>query len=709
MTQRSERRAPHLRAILHLWLSLTVYIILPGTVLSAQQRLPVGDGASVVTSALMSADGSIYATSVNQLYRRNDAGVMERIPQANDVVEVRLYDANGDAVLAHIVRMDGSLRKASIALTTDGVSWNHVMTIASGEIPVSAVMTNDEIAVVTVSTIDPAFQAILMTYPLNGGDRHTITLPLSGRSGVKVHRKATGIVISGYVSDDTLAVFGLTDTEPYVERRHPESRRVLVPTGDIGGPVYFHGSGDTLAVDGMPSRSRVILPEGASEVPYELFLVDTTVLLEAAGRFLVSTDGATWTRMVKRPARFTEQSDEALYANDSVMLFSQRGVGLWTYRRDSNAAMVGPSGMQSSAGFVMGKAGGHVLLANSIVDGRYAVEMWKPEDVTGSRRIIHTDAYVPKIFSTPDGAFVSDPVNGLREVNIEGASLEPRGLAGRTITSVAVADGVRLAAADGRLYGQRQAVSDDWALVDIGEGQPMDMVVRNDTAYVVMRVVDHEEGLQSYMLAVVDLRTMTEALRYTLVRDGDGVAFHWMVGTDSTLVVYVGTMLLSSRNGGESWGADVTEIEFAGVPAADGTGWCVPCRNATSIGICVSADAETWYGHALDIPDVDKGIAVISASGYAVGTIDGVYVVTGPLTSVEAGDPDGRGPSDGDLSGPGTVTIVDMRGNIVLREHLSLITRDHVASVTSGLDTGLYVCVVDNGVRRVIRKVVNYR
>lgn len=708
MMERSEGRTSHLQAMLHLWLSLAVCIVVSDSALFAQQRLPVGDGASVVTSALV-WDGRTYATSVNQLYRQNDAGIMERMTQANDVVEVRLYDANGDAILAHIVRTDGSRRTASIALTTDGVSWNHVMTIASGETPVSAVMTNDEIAVVTVSTIDPAFQAILMTYPLHGGDRRTITLPLSGRSGVKVHRKAAGIVVSGYVSDDTLAAFGLTDVEPYVERLYPEARRVLVPTGDIGGPVYFHGSGDTLAVDGLPSRSRIILPEGASEIPYELSLVDTTILIEAAGRFLVSTDGATWTRMVKRPARFTEQGDEALYANDSIMLFSQRSVGLWTYRRDSNAAVIGPSGMQSSAGFVMGTAGGHVLLANSIIDGRYALEIWKPDDVAGSRVVIHTDAYVSKIFSTSDGAFIGDPVNGLREVNIEGASLESRGLVGRTVTSVATSDGVRLAAADGRLYGQRPAVSDEWALVDIGEGQPVDMVMRNDTAYIVMRVIDHEEGLQSYVLAVVDLRTMAESQRYMLVRDGDGLAFHWMIGTKSTLVVYLGDMLLSSRNGGESWGGNPTDIGFAGVPAADGTGWCVPCRNAMSIGICVSADAETWYGYALDIPDVDKGVAVISASGYTVGTVDGVYAVAGPLTSVDEWRHEGGIATNDDLSGPGTVTIVDVRGNVILREHLSAITTDHVVAMMDGLGAGPYICVVDNGARRVVRKIVRYR
>lgn len=708
MMERSERRAPRLRTILRLWLPVAMCIIVSGSALFAQQRLPVGDGASVVTSALVSG-GRIHATSVNQLYRQNDAGIMERIPQANDVVEVRLYDAHGDAILAHIVRIDGSRRTASIALTTDGVAWNHVMSIASGEIPVSAVITNDDIAVVTVSTIDPGFQAILMTYPRNGGERRTVSLPFTGQSGVKVHRTSEGIVVSGYLQGDTLAAFRLTDTDPYVERLYPEARRVIIPLGNVGGRVYFHGSGDTLSVDGLPFRSQIILPEGASTMPYRLSVVETMVLLEAAGRFFVSADGTTWTRMAKRPSRFTEQSDEALFANDSIMLFSQRSVGLWTYRRDSNVAVLGPSGMQSSAGFVVGKAGGHVLLANSIVDGRYALEIWKPDDVAGSRSIVHTDAYVPKIFSTSEGAFIGDPANGLREVDVERASLVSRGLVGRTITSFAANDGVRLAAADGRLYGQRPGVSDDWALVDVGEGQPMDMVVRNDTAYVVMRVIDQEEGLQSYLLAVIDLRTMTESLRYTLVRDGDGLAFHWMVGTNSTLVAYVGNLLLSSGNGGESWGGNITEIGFAGVPSVDGTGWCVPCRNATSIGICVSADAETWYGYALDIPDVDKGLAVVSMSGYTVGTVDGVYAVTGPLTSVGAGDPSGRDVSDGDLSGPGTVTLVDMRGNVVLRKYLTELTPQHVAVVASGVATGLYVCVIDNGVRRVVRRVVNCR
>jgi len=704
----TERTASRLRTMFHLWLSVAMCVVVSDSALLAQQRLPVGDGASVVTSALVS-NGRIYATSVNQLYRQNDAGVMERIAQADDVVEVRLYDASSDAILAHIVRTDGSRRTASIALTTDGATWNHVMSIASGEVPVSAVMTNDDIAVATVSTIDPAFQAILMTYPRNGGERRTVSLPFTGQSGVKVHRKATGIVISGHISDDTLAAFALTDTDPYVERLYPEARRVVVPIGNVGGVIYFHGSGDTLAVDGLPFRSQIILPEGASAIPYRLSVVEAMVLLEAAGRFFVSADGTTWKRMTKQPPRFTEQSDEALFANDSIMLFSQRSVGLWTYRRDSSAAAFGPSGMQSSAGFVMGKASGHVLLANSIVDGRYAIEMWEPDNVSGSRSIIHTDAYVPKIFSTPVGAFIADPANGLREVDIEGASLVSRGLSGRTITSLAANDGVRLAAADGRLYGQQFAMSGEWALIDVGEGQPVDMVMRNDTAYVVMRVIDHEEGLQSYLLVVVDLRTMEGIQRHTLVRDGDGLAFHWMVGTDSTLVVYLGEMLLSSRNSGESWSGNTTEVGFAGVPSVDGRGWCVPCRTATSIGICVSADAETWYGYALDIPDVDKGIAVISESGYTVGTVDGVYAVTGPLTSIGAGDPGGHDVSDGDLSGPGTVTIVDMRGNVVLREHLSEITPQHIAAVTNGVAAGLYICVIDNGARRIVRRVVNCR
>lgn len=710
MMRGSERQVPHLRAMRHTWLSLVALamcVIMSGS-MSFAQRLPVGDGASAVTSALVS-EGRIYATSVNQVYRENDAGVMERLVQNGYIVEVQLFDENDGVILARIVTNSNGVKATAIATTRDGKEWTNLTSVDHYQDAVSGLIADDRIAVLTVSKVDASANARLLQYSTVGAGFREVSVPFIKDSAPKLHRKSGRIFVSGYLPGDTSAVFRVMDGEPNFERLYPDARRVIVPTSSVNSSAIFHGSGDTLAVDGMPSRVQIVLPEGASAIPYEFSVVDTTILLEAAGRFLVSTNGVTWTRMIKRPARFTEQNDDALYANDSIMLFSQRSIGLWTYRPDTDTAIIGPTGMHSLAGFTMGKADGYVLLANSIVKGRYALEMWKPEGAVASRNIIHTDAYISRIFSTEHGTYIADPANGLREVLTDGPILEPRGLVGRTITSFAANDGVRLAAADGRLYGQQPAVSDDWALVDVGEGQPMDMLIRNDTAYVVMRVIDHEEGLQSYMLAVVDLRAMAEVQRHTLVRDGDGLAFHWMVGTDSTLVVYLGGMLLSSGNGGESWGGNTTEIAFAGVPSVDGTGWCVPCRNATSIGICVSADAETWYGYALDIPDVDKGIAVVSGLGYTVGTVDGVYAVTGPLTSVGPGDHDGPYISDDDVSGPGTVTIIDMRGNIVLREHMSQITSERVAMVTRTMDAGLYICVVDNGVRRVVRKIVNYR
>lgn len=707
MTRGSERQASHLKAMLRRGLSLftlAVCVIVSGQ-MSFAQRLPVGDGAFVVTSALVS-EGRIYATSANQLYRQGDGGRMERIILDDSILSIRLWDVVDGVMLGAIVTR--SDQRTTMATSTDGVRWDVAARLESNLYAVAAVLTERDVIVVSAAKTVHDATAMLAIHPRNGSGGSATALPFTSASGIGLHRKGMGVVIDAYLPDGALGAFKLTDEKPFIERLHPEARHVVLPIGDVGGDILAYGSGDTLVVDGMPGRDTLILPEGAFTARFNLAISGQTLMLGTLGRIYVSTDGTSWTRLVKQPAaRFVEQGDQIVYANDSLILVSERSVGLWTYRRDVHRAALGPAGMQSMNGSVMIASQGRILLANTIVDSAFAIQLWDSAgSVPGTLRSMPTDAFIARIFDAGGTVFVNDLANGLRQVDLVADTLYRRGLGGRTVTSVAATPSVLLAAADGHLFWQPfESGGESWTEIALnGGGYPIDIDIRNDTAFVVLRVVDQEEGTQSYVLSLIDLRSQTEVVRHPLVRNADSSPFRWLVATDSTLVVSTGVVTLVSRNGGESWSGSVLETLTTRSPVRDGTGWCVPCRNETSIDVCVSGDAITWYRQVLDIPMTDGGIVVVPLSDcFIIGTVDGVYSVPRTVSSVRTER------QDEEIAGPVTLTIVDIRGNIVRRDHVPHFSFGQITAVTSTLDTGLYICVIDNGVRRVVHKVVNYR